>query len=148
MKPSALEDGNLASSTGSFDHSPDSTVRDCHQLSGSDESRPIRRRMGRGRLGFIDSPVQYTKTAETAPESSVSTDQALTQISRSSANSDRGQAILNGHEQASGLLDHVLASLPVLHRERLQRILPVVEVTDSLRRTAAKAGLYAPQVER
>lgn len=110
-----------------------------------------KRRKGRGELVLIrpqGTSGKGNRSAEFHPESTVSTDQALTRINLDSANSDTNRHILREHEFAVDSVDHIFYAVSPTHRKTLEAVLPVVEQEDSSRETAAKAGLYAPQVQR
>jgi len=109
-----------------------------------------KRRMGRGKFVSVDdwSRRYDTRSAETDPEATRSTDQTLTELSLKGANSDGNAAILHDREKVADRLAHILSRLSTTHRKVIQRVLDVVEPGDSICEIARKAGFHATQVSR
>ena len=104
--------------------------------------------MGRGKLVFVRHGRDNPRTAELDPEATRSTDQALTEISLKSANSDSNAAILRETEKTADRCEHINSGLPAKQRAVLTKVLEVIEPMDSVREIARKAGLHASQVGR
>src|SRR5690349_8651848 len=114
-------------------------------MNGTSERK---RRMGRGKLVFVKHQRNNPRSAELDPEATRPTDQALTEISLKSANSDSNTAILREQEKAANRWDHIKSGLPAKQKAVLTKVLDVVEPADSLREIGRKTGLHAAQVGR
>lgn len=110
------------------------------------EANP-KRRKGRGKLVFVKQR-NTPRSAELDPEATRSTDQALTEISLKSANSDNNAAILREREKAADRCEHINSGLQATQKTVLTKVLDVVEPGDSLGEIGRKAGLHATQVGR
>src|ERR1700722_1223694 len=109
------------------------------------------RRQGRGKLVPIrqqDISNRDKPSTELSPETTESTDQTLRRISLDSAESGTNRHILREHERAADDVEHILEGVSPTDRNVLQAVLPTVEAGESLRETAAKAGLHATQLQR
>lgn len=107
-----------------------------------------KRRKRRGKLVSVRDRLDNPRSAELDPEATRSTDQALTEISLKSANSDINAAILRDHEKTADRCEHINSGLPAKQKLVIKKVLDVVEPADSIREIGRKAGLHAPQVSR
>jgi hypothetical protein len=114
------------------------------------------KRQGRGKLILVGPStskgrwqVSRNNDAERDPGASDEvTDQKLTTYSLRSTASPQNESTNREHEQATERVEHILAALPRRDKETILHLRSVVEVGDSLRETARKAGLHPSQVSR
>jgi hypothetical protein len=116
-----------------------------------EDSRPERmRRAGRGRLVSVDSWTAKGKAsllAEPDSESTVASDEFLTEIALASANSESNASIQRSNQQAADEIEHIFSGLSENNRRLLEHVLKVGP-SDSLRDTAANVGAYPAQLSR
>jgi hypothetical protein len=108
------------------------------------------RRAGRGRLVSVDSWAakgKSSRASELDPESTIASDQVLTEIAQRSANSESSTSIQRSNQQAADDIEHIFCTLPENDRRLLERVLEVGQ-GGSLRETAANVGVYAAQLSR
>src|ERR1700730_527639 len=103
-----------------------------------------KRHMGRGRLISVDGWMQHDPSAEWESESTINSDQPLTEIALKSANSSCATPIQRDQERASDTVEHVETLVAPTHGKVLRRVLQAIEAGESYK----EAGLHPEQVSR
>lgn len=105
-------------------------------------------RQRRGKLVSVDGRPSHSPSAELDPESTISGDQRLTEIALQAAEMPTSSAVMRGQEQAADRVEHILVATTPKHREVLERVIEVVEPSDSIREIAKKISSHPAQVTR
>ncbi len=103
-----------------------------------------RRRQGRGKLISVDGWPSRDSGAEPDPESTVSTDQTLSEIALESAESPHNKHIHRAHEEAKDAVEHAVQLATPKSQQVLLRVLQAIEAGESYK----EAGLHQMQVKR